>query len=142
MAFMEPDYFHGTMFLIETDNGERTLIPDDLMGGISKRLARKLAAGETVEIHPDGSGSRYLAVYVECGKPVAIERFTGYFCRLSAPGYMDRTEWDGPFPTLEEARDHIAEFHDACADCGNDLADEGNTCAACAGDADTDEDAS
>jgi hypothetical protein len=31
----------------------------------------------------------------------------GWFCRLSAPGYLDCTDWDGPFETLEEAKEHI-----------------------------------
>ena len=31
------------------------------------------------------------------------ERVEGVFARMSAPGYMDRTEWDGPFETCEEA---------------------------------------
>jgi hypothetical protein len=27
----------------------------------------------------------------------------GFYCRLSAPGYLDCTEWSGPFETEEEA---------------------------------------
>lgn len=36
----------------------------------------------------------------------------GWFCRLSAPGYMDCTEWSGPFDTEDEAREHLAETYD------------------------------
>jgi hypothetical protein len=34
-----------------------------------------------------------LANYVE-GKIESVEEVLGYFGRLSAPGYMDRTEWE------------------------------------------------
>jgi hypothetical protein len=27
----------------------------------------------------------------------------GYYCRLSAPGYLDCTDWSGPYATEEEA---------------------------------------
>lgn len=35
------------------------------------------------------------------------ERSDGFFARLSAPGYMDCTEWYGPFETCEEAADAL-----------------------------------
>jgi hypothetical protein len=31
------------------------------------------------------------------------EKVEGWFARLSAPGYLDCTDWDGPFKTREEA---------------------------------------
>jgi hypothetical protein len=31
----------------------------------------------------------------------------GYCVRLSSPGYLDCTEWFGPFETYEEAQDHL-----------------------------------
>ena len=30
-----------------------------------------------------------------------------YYCRLSADGYMDCTEWSGPFDSLEECAEHL-----------------------------------
>ena len=35
----------------------------------------------------------------------------GYFCRLSAPGYLDATEWSGPFDTEAEAEAHLLEMY-------------------------------
>ncbi len=32
-----------------------------------------------------------------------IETITGWFARLSAPGYMDCTEWQGPYDSKDEA---------------------------------------
>ena len=39
------------------------------------------------------------------------EEVTGFFCRLSARGYLDATEWDGPFESKEEAYQHLVELH-------------------------------
>lgn len=35
----------------------------------------------------------------------------GYFARLSAPGYMDCTEWDGPFKSISEASRHLVDMY-------------------------------
>ena len=42
-----------------------------------------------------------------------VERHTDkWFARLSAPGYLDCTDWDGPFDTEKEAMDHLVEMFD------------------------------
>jgi hypothetical protein len=38
-------------------------------------------------------------------------KVTGYFGRLSAPGYLDCTEWSGPFDTEKEAKDYLTEMY-------------------------------
>lgn len=45
------------------------------------------------------------------GDVADVETVTGWFARLSAPGYMDCTEWSGPFATEEEAREHLIEMY-------------------------------
>lgn len=47
-----------------------------------------------------------------------------WFCRLSAPGYMDCTDWDGPFDTLSEARCAIQATFAVDPDTGDELSDE------------------
>ena len=44
-----------------------------------------------------------------------------FFARLSADGYMDCTDWSGPFPTLEEAQDFIEETYNVDKDTGEEL---------------------
>lgn len=44
----------------------------------------------------------------------------GWGCRLSAPGYLDCTDWT-VFDTEEEARDHIEEMYDVDPDTGEDI---------------------
>ena len=36
---------------------------------------------------------------------------SGYYARLSASGYMDCTDWSGPFETSDEAYENLAETH-------------------------------
>jgi len=50
----------------------------------------------------------------------------GFWHRLSASGYMDCTDWSGPFPTEAEAREDASQMYDICA-CGADL-DEDYKC--------------
>jgi hypothetical protein len=42
------------------------------------------------------------------GIPVSFELIEGYGARLSAPGYLDCTEWT-VFQTVEEAREYLEE---------------------------------
>lgn len=43
---------------------------------------------------------------------------TGFYARLSAPGYLDCTDWSGPFDTEEEAIQAIYEMY------GDDMPDD------------------
>ena len=43
---------------------------------------------------------------------------SGWFCRLSAPGYMDATEWVGPFDTLEAAKSALSDTFDVDPETG------------------------
>ncbi len=79
----------------------------------------------------------YVGEYVECSDPVdrgasfyepaadwesehgeIIGRHTGALFRLSAPGYMDRTEWTPAGDTEQDARRAFAEREESCPDCG------------------------
>lgn len=42
-----------------------------------------------------------------------------WYSRLSAPGYLDCTDWSGPFKTEKEALQYIMDFYNVDAD-GND----------------------
>ena len=34
-----------------------------------------------------------------------------YYCRLSANGYLDCTDWHGPFGSIEECADYLVETY-------------------------------
>lgn len=50
-----------------------------------------------------------LAEYVE-GKPESFRGITGHGCRLSAPGYMDCTDWS-VFDTVKECEEYLDEYY-------------------------------
>jgi hypothetical protein len=104
MPHMLPDIEHMTMIRVETTIGTET-IPDDL-------------------VHADAAPED-CQMYLE-GKPLAdaeLERVSGWFARLSAPGYMDCTEWSGPFESEQEAKEHIRDMYDVDPDTGEELDD-------------------
>lgn len=55
--------------------------------------------------------------------PCTVHR-SGIFYRLSAPGYLDCTEWSGPFATLDDARADCTATFDCDPDTGNPLPDD------------------
>jgi hypothetical protein len=60
----------------------------------------------------------------------------GIFFRWSAPGYLDCTDWYGPYPTMTEARRAVMDEHDSCPDCGAtyDYSNDSDTpCEECGG---------
>ena len=59
-----------------------------------------------------------LADYLsEDGDTVSIEKQSGWWSRLSAPGYLDCTDWQGPYATETEALEDLADTHDVCPEC-------------------------
>ena len=74
----------------------------------------------------DGGGTRFLPADCEPACVAAgdevLERYDGkWFCRLSADGYMDQTEWDGPFDTEDAAREELSSVYGVDPDTGDGL---------------------
>jgi len=61
------------------------------------------------------------AEVVEESEIESIRSALGWFCRLSAPGYMDCTDWSGPYETENEAREAIVEMYDVDPDSGDEI---------------------
>lgn len=86
MAFMRPAAEFGDWILVDTSHGTE-IVPADLV---------KEPTAES------------LADYIE-GEFYSAEVKRGTWCaRLSAPGYMDCTPWQGPYPTEAEALADLA----------------------------------
>ena len=82
---MKPEIFKGTCWQADTNNG--------------------------IELYPcDYFDSLSVADITDCGED-DIEKVYGYFARLSMPGYMDCTEWCGPFKTEAEARAYLSDTY-------------------------------
>jgi hypothetical protein len=73
----------------------------------------------------NGSGCALPAEYYspsEHSKEATIEPVTDkWFYRLSAPGYLDCTEWTGPFDTIGEAKSDLVECYDVHPETGEPL---------------------
>jgi hypothetical protein len=95
MAFMEPEVCEMTMVTVETSHG-RESVPLDVCGEASLDA---------------------LADYIEGEPNSEPEEEEGYWARLSASGYMDATDWIGPYATAEEATKAICELHDIRTEC-------------------------
>jgi hypothetical protein len=91
MAFMVPFYTNEPFDVVTHENGESESFPHPI-------YAADLDEGDEIE-HVRGK----------------------FWCRLSAPGYMDCTDWSGPFDTLAEARAHIRDLYDVDPDTGDEL---------------------
>lgn len=58
----------------------------------------------------NGDGEEYWTncpVGDEDGKINSIDEQGGYFARLSASGYLDCTDWSGPFDSQDDAAQHL-----------------------------------
>jgi hypothetical protein len=100
MAFMKPQYEEGSWYEVETlDEGLITL-PFDLVG-------------------PDPSPESFRDY---CESPYyAHEVVQGVGARLSAPGYMDCTDWT-VLPDMASARQYIEDTYEVDPDTGDELA--------------------
>ena len=96
-AFMKPQYLEGKWFEVETSEGIFTL-PSDLVG-------EPPLTGEAFQDYIDGE-------YVD------HEIVEGVGARLSAPGYLDCTDWT-VCKTLAEAKQHIEDTFDVNPETGD-----------------------
>lgn len=70
----------------------------------------------------DDEGVNYVPLaYLTARARQKMRTVRGYFHRLSAPGYLDCTDWIGPFESLELARADFIETYSVCPDCGEDI---------------------
>lgn len=92
MPHMLPEYDNSAFFLVTLMDGETAAIPEDVFNR---------------DDYPVGT---------------RFERVAGsWWARLSAPGFLDATEWGGPFDTESEARAYIEDTYEVDADTGATL---------------------
>ena len=108
MGFMVPVAEYFAMYVVETNMGTEH-VPEDV-------------CGEIIDTDDEGEwGTLYS--FIE-GKDISsVERVEGWWSRLSAPGYLDATEWMGAYETAEEALAAVKEEYEV-DDNGDDLTDE------------------
>lgn len=89
MPFMLPRVEHGKWIKVETNIGTE-IVPADLVGGDPTQAKLK--------------------DYLEGDRIQSFEVVEGYGARMSAPGYLDCTEWT-VFDTYQEALDFLNETY-------------------------------
>ena len=106
MPFMQPETAYQGMWHVETDSGTET-IPHELVGG-------------DVYHPPEPSDMRpYLEspAYIRTDGWPDASLHEGWYARLSAPGFLDATDWTGPYATESDAIAALAKMHDICPRC-------------------------
>ncbi len=106
MAFMKKQIVFDTWYEVETQDCGTCFVPSDVIGDIE---------GVTEdEINDDSpfweDACDQIKDYVEGSRLLTIRLVEGYGARLSAPGYMDCTEWS-VFDTEKEAEDYLEEYY-------------------------------
>ncbi len=110
MAFMQPVAEYFTMYHVDTNHGTE-YVPQELVSlDLDASLDDITEANEAI--------LKALEPYIEGSEVYEIAEFTGWYARLSAPGYLDCTEWVGPYATAKGALDAVKEEYE-CDDEGD-----------------------
>ena len=75
MSFMQQEIFQGQAYIVETVWGGTEVVPADVVGIVESVTELRDYVNE--EIDEDSE----------------LELKAGWLCRMSAPGYMDCTDW-------------------------------------------------
>lgn len=109
MAFMQPTSEYGDWLVVDGDCGGQVM-PLDLLDGAE---LRRLLDSDDVDM---GEVYSLVSDYTESRKLFSAEIQSGWCARLSVPGYLDCTDWCGPYETEEQALAECCELHDVDAD--------------------------
>jgi len=109
MAFMQ----------IEVSGPEYWIILDGPCGGemIPCDVCGRLLENDDSEDDYIQAAFAAISEFTENRKCWEIEEVFGYAGRLSAPGYLDCTDWMGPYDSAEEARLAVIEAYELCPVC-------------------------
>lgn len=108
MAFMQPEIIHDLFLTIETRDGD-TVIPADLVGSLVSGPASMDM--DNVPRYVRDLWESALRPYLDSHAPIqSVTAKHAYGARLSAPGYMDCTEW-ALFDSEAEAREYLADTY-------------------------------
>jgi hypothetical protein len=110
MSFMQPEIARFTMLLIDNVHGETQYIP-------------------AVVASPNPTPAD-LAEYADgdLSDNAEITAVTAYWARFSAPGYLDCTDWHGPYDTKADATTGLADTYDVCTECWEQCWDSDEPC--------------
>ncbi len=96
MAFMEPDIQHTHYYEVSADHGSTWIVPADVVGTPRTWADFSDYVEGTID-NPDDDVT-------------PDDRRYGWIARLSAPGYLDCTDWSA-HASEAEAREHLREMY-------------------------------
>lgn len=99
MAHMIPVAEHFAAYHVDT-NGGIAVVPESICGVLN------------LDENGMPDDVRVLLPYCEHPGIAGVKRRSGWYARLSADGYLDCTEWEGPFDSEREALECIKEQFD------------------------------
>jgi hypothetical protein len=103
--FMQPDIQKGEWVEIDGPQGGESVSAEYVDMAEVAALIEQLEAGNQVDLK-----NTSLKDFVQNDKAFSINVVTGYGARLSAPGYLDSTEWT-VFDTEDEAKAFLKEMY-------------------------------
>lgn len=105
MGFMQQEILSGEWYEIDGSHGT-TYVPSDIIGAVTIK-GKAIRKGKLYQA--TNNLVAQLRDYVS-GDIYSVQLREGYGARLSAPGYMDRTEWS-VFDTQDEAQEFLDDFY-------------------------------
>lgn len=109
MSHMQPQITQKMLgWKVETLDAGTCYVPGDVVQ-VPRNIAQDVPLQRDADFDLFDLLAGRLADYVDGRKFEEIEVVRLYFARLSAPGYLDCTEWCG-FNTLKEAREYLRDL--------------------------------
>lgn len=102
MAFMIPAAERFRAYHVETEQGTE-IVPETLTGRLFQIDGRP---------HLIEREHKKLLAHCEGSRIASVVRREGWYGRLSASGYLDCTEWCGPYATADKALDAVKQQYD------------------------------
>lgn len=106
MAFMQPQIYESDYIEVDGPHGTE-IVPCDVDNFDIPEIVN---FPKRTDCEDDREIPGPLAMYCENTWAYTIERKRGFVACMSAPGYMDRTDWSA-HATAEEARKHLDEMY-------------------------------
>lgn len=92
MSFMRPELVSEDFVTFEDQHGDGHAVPEDVFGN-------GMLAEEVLKLFPHANLATIELVRGKC------------WGRLTAPGYMDCTDWSGPFDDFASLAQHMADLY-------------------------------
>lgn len=109
VSHLKPQAVHALFLVCETTCGVE-MFPADLVG-VEEPFPEVILSTDSSTDPVDADMVARMEPYLSWGALISAEAVRGWFARMSAPGYMDRTDWCGPFPSEAAALARLEEMY-------------------------------